>query len=138
MAGNVGLVDTHKQLSTNMIYWAVISKPQKRVVTFYILTRHGQPLSHTALVSLCSQVYLQKQKQIKLGQEKQMRDQIWQWKVKYVRDILFQLSQLSSRLIHKPGQTKGENKKQEQGKKFVSVSMFYNLTLRDTFIEAFQ
>ena len=35
-------------------------------------------------------------------------------------------------------QAGGDNKKQEQNKKFVSVSMFYHLTLRDTFIEAFQ
>ena len=121
---NAGLAGAHKPLSsTNMIYWAVIFQPQKHWdVTFYILTRPGQTLPHTCLQSLCSQVYLQKQKQIKLGQEKQMRDQIWQWKVKYVRDILFQRAKLNSRLIHKP-RVKGDNKKQEQGKKFVSQSV---------------
>ena len=68
-------------------------------------------------------MYLQKQKQIKLGQEKQMRDQIWQWKVKYVRDILFPLFQAQAQL-QSDTQAKGDNKKQEQNKKFVSVSLY--------------
>ena len=68
-------------------------------------------------------MYLQKQKQIKLGQEKQMRDQIWQWKVKYVRDILFPPFQAQAQL-QSDTQAKGDNKKQEQNKKFVSVSLY--------------